>query len=178
MPLVLGQRSQPSPQHDDQRSSAVSRIGEARRRRDSNRRRAAARLPNQPGIRARMGMMAPAFRVPQSARVARTRAGRRPCRRDPWPGAAARRLEQQWALRDHHALLARCPPRSRDAVVADTATRGRVALARGIAGCGRAQVLARNADAKSYPSARITRVSGWTPSCFIASAAESVCMNS
>jgi hypothetical protein len=31
---------------------------------------------------------------------------------------------------------------------------------------------------KSYPSARITRVSGWTPSCFIASAADSVCMNS
>ena len=32
--------------------------------------------------------------------------------------------------------------------------------------------------AKSYPSARITSVSGWTPSCFIASAAGSVCMNS
>ena len=31
---------------------------------------------------------------------------------------------------------------------------------------------------RSYPSARITRVSGWTPSCFIASAAGSVCMNS
>ena len=40
-------------------------------------------------------------------------------------------------------------------------------------------VLGRNATgAKSYPSARITRVSGWTPSCFIASAAGSVCMNS
>jgi hypothetical protein len=37
----------------------------------------------------------------------------------------------------------------------------------------------RNAPrAKSYPSARITRVSGWTPSCLIASAAGSVCMNS
>jgi hypothetical protein len=32
--------------------------------------------------------------------------------------------------------------------------------------------------AEFYLSARITRVSGWTPSDFIASAAGSVCMNS
>ena len=58
-------------------------------------------------------------------------------------------------------------------------TRGRVARDTALLAAEVRWVSGRNAvGAKSYPSARITRVSGWTPSCFIASAAGSVCMNS
>jgi hypothetical protein len=65
------------------------------------------------------------------------------------------------------------------ASLANARTRGRVAREYRIAGSGGALGLgSERAGAKSYPSARITRVSGWTPSCFIASAAGSVCMNS
>ena len=55
----------------------------------------------------------------------------------------------------------------------------RCAIAFGYRGTGMRLISGRNASgAKLYPSARITRVSGWTPSFFIASAAGSVCMNS